>query len=158
MDPLGDPPLELLRPALTAATPVKIMHAARQDLEVLWPLFGAISPVFDTQVAAGLAGMAAQAGYGELVRRLLGVELEKAHTRTDWSRRPLSAAQLAYALDDVRYLSACARPCLSGWTSSAGLAGSRKSCGRWLRLKAFSSIRSGPSNGSRASRSWIRTA
>lgn len=105
VDPLGDPPLELLRPALTAATPVKIMHAARQDLEVLWPLFGAISPVFDTQVAAGLAGMAAQAGYGELVRRLLGVELEKAHTRTDWSRRPLSAAQLAYALDDVRYLS-----------------------------------------------------
>ena len=104
VDPLGNPDLDLMRPALSAATPIKIMHAARQDLEVLWPLFGAVGPVFDTQVAAGLTGLAAQVGYGELVRRLMGVELDKSHTRTDWSRRPLSAAQLTYAVDDVRYL------------------------------------------------------
>jgi ribonuclease D len=104
VDPLGNPDLAPLRPALTAATPVKIMHAARQDLEVLWPLFGAVTPVFDTQVAAALAGMPAQVGYGELVKRLLGVDLDKSHTRTDWSRRPLSPAQLTYAVDDVRYL------------------------------------------------------
>jgi ribonuclease D len=104
VDPLGSPDLGLLRPALTAQTPLKIMHAARQDLEVLWPLFGAVAPVFDTQVAAGLTGLPAQVGYGELVNRLLGVELDKSHTRTDWSRRPLSPAQLTYALDDVRYL------------------------------------------------------
>ena len=104
VDPLGNPDLEPLRDPLTQATPVKILHAARQDLEVLWPLFGAVAPVFDTQVAAGLTGMPAQVGYGELVRRLLGVELDKAHTRTDWSRRPLSPAQILYALDDVRYL------------------------------------------------------
>jgi ribonuclease D len=97
--------LEPLRPVI-ATGPVKLMHAARQDLEVLWPLFGAVAPVFDTQVAASLAGLPAQVGYGELVRQLLGVELAKAHTRTDWSRRPLSREQLHYALDDVRYLAA----------------------------------------------------
>lgn len=106
VDPLGNISLEALRSPLTQAPPVKIMHAARQDLEALWPTFGLVQPIFDTQVAAALAGMSAQIGYGELVRTLIGVELDKAHTRTDWSRRPLSAAQLLYALDDVRHLHA----------------------------------------------------
>lgn len=104
IDPLGAGDFAALRPALTAGGPVKIMHAARQDLEALWPLFGPVAPLFDTQVAAALTGLPAQVGYGELVRRQLGVEIDKSHTRTDWSRRPLSPAQLAYALDDVRYL------------------------------------------------------
>src|SRR5262249_1938088 len=60
--------------------------------------------VFDTQIAAALTGLPAQVGYAELVRRLLGRELPKTHTRTDWSRRPLSPEQIEYALDDVRYL------------------------------------------------------
>jgi ribonuclease D len=60
--------------------------------------------VFDTQIAAALTGLPAQVGYGELVRRLLGKDLAKSHTRTDWSRRPLSPEQIEYALDDVRYL------------------------------------------------------
>ena len=80
------------------------MHASRQDLEVLLPVAGLTRPVFDTQIAAGLTGLPAQIGYAELVRRLLGHELAKSHTRTDWSRRPLSAEQLDYALDDVHYL------------------------------------------------------
>jgi ribonuclease D len=71
---------------------------------VLLPMAGLTQPVFDTQIAAGLMGLPAQIGYAELVRRLLGVELAKSHTRTDWSRRPLSAEQLTYALDDVHYL------------------------------------------------------
>jgi ribonuclease D len=83
---------------------VKVMHAARQDLEVLFPVVGLVRPVFDTQIAAALAGHPAQVGYAELTRRLLGVELSKAHTRTDWSRRPLSPEQQEYALDDVRHL------------------------------------------------------
>ena len=87
----------------------KLLHAARQDLEALLPLTGApLGPVFDTQVAAGLLGFPAQIGYAELVRQLLGVELAKGHARTDWARRPLSAEQLAYAADDVRYLPALA--------------------------------------------------
>jgi ribonuclease D len=97
--------LAALVPLLTSGAP-KVMHAARQDLEVLLPAVGLIQPVFDTQVAAALAGHPSQVGYAELTRRLLGVELPKAHTRTDWARRPLSAEQQEYALDDVKYLAA----------------------------------------------------
>jgi len=104
IDPLALSDLSPLVPALTAGQPVKVMHASRQDLEVLFPVAGVVRPLFDTQVAAALAGMPAQIGYGELVRRVLGKELAKSHTRTDWSRRPLSAEQVEYALDDVRYL------------------------------------------------------
>ncbi len=105
VDPLADLALDTLVPAMTGSAP-KILHAARQDLEVLWPLFGAVTPVFDTQIAAALAGMPAQIGYSELVRRMLGIELAKAETRTDWSKRPLSEAQLRYAIDDVAHLGA----------------------------------------------------
>jgi ribonuclease D len=104
VDPLALADLAALVPTLTAARPVKVMHASRQDLEVLFPVAGIVGPVFDTQIAAALTGMPAQIGYGELVRRTLGKELAKSHTRTDWSRRPLSTEQVEYALDDVRYL------------------------------------------------------
>ena len=104
VDPLALTDLTPLTKALTSPGPVKVMHACRQDLEVLHPAVGLVRPVFDTQIAAALAGMPAQIGYAELVRRLLGHELPKAHTRTDWSRRPLSPEQLDYARDDVRYL------------------------------------------------------
>ena len=104
IDPLAIPDLGVLVPALTAPGTMKIMHAARQDLEVLLPAVGLVTPVFDTQIAAALAGHPAQVGYAELARRLLNVELPKAHTRADWSRRPLSAEQQEYALDDVRHL------------------------------------------------------
>ncbi len=104
VDPLAEIDLAPLQPALGGGTAPKILHAARQDLEVLWPVFGALEPLFDTQVAAALTGLPTQIGYSDLVRRLLGVELPKGQTRTDWSKRPLSAAQLAYAIDDVKHL------------------------------------------------------
>ena len=104
IDPLALPDLAPLAPVLTGGGTVKVMHAARQDLEVLLPAVGLVQPVFDTQIAAALAGFPAQIGYAELARRLLAVELDKAHTRTDWARRPLSAEQEEYALDDVRHL------------------------------------------------------
>src|SRR5262245_28662514 len=105
IDPLAVD-LAPLAPLLAAPGIVKVMHAARQDLEVMLPATGLVQPVFDTQIAASLAGHPAQVGYAELTRRLLGVELPKAHTRTDWSRRPLSPEQQEYALDDVRHLGA----------------------------------------------------
>ncbi|MGE0582523.1 MAG: ribonuclease D [Steroidobacteraceae bacterium] len=104
VDPLALESLTPIAAALGTAGPVKILHAARQDLEVLSAALGSVGPVFDTQVAAALAGFPAQVGYADLVRQLLGQDLAKAHTRTDWSRRPLSADQLQYALDDVRFL------------------------------------------------------
>jgi ribonuclease D len=104
VDPLALADLTPLQPTLCASRIPKVMHASRQDLEVLFPAIGLVRPIFDTQIAAALAGMPAQVGYAELVRRLLGTELAKSHTRTDWSRRPLSAEQIEYAIDDVRYL------------------------------------------------------
>ena len=104
VDPLLLTDLAALVQPLTMARPVKVMHACRQDLEVLYPVAGLVGPVFDTQIAAALTGAPAQVGYADLVRRLLGHDLSKAHTRTDWSSRPLSLEQIEYALDDVRYL------------------------------------------------------
>ncbi len=104
IDPLRLADLSALAQPLRLASAVKVMHACRQDLEVLHPAVGAVTPVFDTQIAAALAGAPAQVGYADLVRRTLGCDLAKAHTRTDWSLRPLSADQIEYALDDVRYL------------------------------------------------------
>ncbi len=83
----------------------KIIHAARQDLEVLLQALGVVpTPVFDTQVAAALLGHGDQIGYAALVEAIVGKALDKAHTRTDWCERPLSREQVEYALDDVRYL------------------------------------------------------
>ncbi len=82
-----------------------ILHSARQDLEVMY-LQDNRSPVnlIDTQIAAALLDYAPQIGLQALLAEELGVELEKEHTRADWSRRPLPDGALQYALDDVRYL------------------------------------------------------
>jgi ribonuclease D len=97
--------LEPLVQALTAPGARKVIHAARQDLEAFYlNVKRVISPVFDTQIAAGCIGLKPQLGYADLVKSLLDVSLAKGQTRTDWSKRPLTAAQLEYAADDVKYL------------------------------------------------------
>ncbi len=83
----------------------KVLHAAQQDVELFEGLTGELpSPVIDTQIASALAGYGAQVGYAQLAEKLLGVSLEKSETLSNWSHRPLTKAQLAYAVDDVRYL------------------------------------------------------
>lgn len=83
----------------------KVLHAARQDLELFYLVTGRVpAPLFDTQVAGALTGLPEQCGYSNAVEKILGVQLGKSHARTDWSRRPLSPAQIHYAADDVRYL------------------------------------------------------
>ena len=84
---------------------VKVFHAARQDAEIFLELFGAVpTPLFDTQVAAMVAGFGDQVGYDSLVASLTGGHIDKAHRFSDWSARPLSAAQVAYAAADVTFL------------------------------------------------------
>lgn len=117
VDPLALDDLQPLWDLLDDRNRVKVLHAARQDLEVLSqasrssvagvavPEGGRIpGPIFDTQLAAAFLGHPAQIGYGSLVAARLGRTLAKGHARTDWTRRPLSAEQLSYAADDVRYL------------------------------------------------------
>ncbi len=83
----------------------KVLHSGFQDLEILYNLCGKLPiPVFDTQIAAHLLGDSDQIGYAPLVDKVLGVKLNKAHTRSDWTYRPLSPEQLQYAEDDVVYL------------------------------------------------------
>ncbi len=83
----------------------KVLHSARQDLEIIFHLCGKLpTPVFDTQIAAALLGYGSQIGYAALVKSYLGVEIDKSQTRTDWLKRPLSQKQLEYAANDVRYL------------------------------------------------------
>ena len=83
----------------------KVFHAARQDIEIFVLKFGDVPrPLFDTQVAAMVAGFGDQVGYEALVGGLTGGSIDKAHRFSDWSVRPLSAAQIAYAAADVTYL------------------------------------------------------
>jgi len=85
--------------------PVKVFHAARQDIEIIWNLAKLIpAPLFDTQVAAMVCGFGEQVSYGELVKAVTRVALDKSSRFTDWSRRPLLPAQAEYALADVTYL------------------------------------------------------
>jgi len=84
---------------------LKVFHAGRQDIEIVWHLAGIIPhPVFDTQVAAMVLGHGDSISYDQLVQRITGHVLDKSLRFTDWSRRPLSAAQIAYAEADVTHL------------------------------------------------------
>ena len=89
---------------------VKVFHAARQDIEIVFAQTGkAPSPVFDTQIAAMVCGFNESVSYVNLVKKVTGIDLDKSSRFTDWSRRPLSPGQLTYALADVTHLRDCYR-------------------------------------------------
>jgi ribonuclease D len=105
IDPLADgidlePFLELMRDE----TILKVFHAARQDVEIFNILKAMPRPLFDTQIAGMAAGFGEQIAYDALVRQMLKIDLDKSSRFTDWARRPLSEAQLTYALADVTHL------------------------------------------------------
>ena len=106
IDPLAKdidlaPVLELL----ADTSIVKVMHAARQDMEIFFHMTGELpQPLFDTQVAGMVCGLGDQVGYEALIAKLTGARLDKSSRFTDWSHRPLSDAQLNYALGDVTHL------------------------------------------------------
>jgi ribonuclease D len=106
VDPLADGlDLAPLYAVLGNAGIVKVFHAARQDLEIFFIQGRVIPhPLFDTQVAAMVCGFGEQVGYETLVRKIARSDLDKTSRFTDWSRRPLSEAQKAYALADVTHL------------------------------------------------------
>jgi len=105
VDPLAISDLTPLFESIYNPAIVKVLHACRQDLEIFYQITGKIpGPIFDTQIAAPLLGFQENPGYAMLVSSFLNINLNKAHTRTDWSERPLSEDQVQYAADDVIYL------------------------------------------------------
>jgi len=105
VDPLAFDTREHLSGLFNDRSITKVFHACLQDLEVLELTMGAIPcPLFDTQVATALMQEDHQISYARLVEKELGIKLAKSETRTNWLKRPLSAAQLEYAADDVRFL------------------------------------------------------
>ena len=84
---------------------IKVFHAARQDIEIMWHRAGLIPhPIFDTQVAAMVLGHGDSISYEQLVQRITGDRIDKSHRFSDWAKRPLSRAQITYAVSDVTHL------------------------------------------------------
>lgn len=106
IDPLADGiDLTPLKELLMDDSITKILHAARQDMEIFYRICGAVpGPIFDTQIAGMALGLGDSAGYGALVKARLDISLDKGARFTDWSRRPLSEKQLSYAIADVTHL------------------------------------------------------
>ena len=108
IDPIAIDDLSPLKALLTDPNVIKVLHACSEDLETFEYAMGIMpEPLFDSQVAAQLAGLGNSLGYGRLVELLQGVILEKGESRTDWISRPLSPKQLQYAAEDVIYLLPC---------------------------------------------------
>ncbi|NIQ02807.1 MAG: ribonuclease D [Nitrospinaceae bacterium] len=105
VDPIAVKDLGPLLELLKQTDKVKVFHAGKQDLEILYRLSGeVVRPIFDTQVAASMVGWGAQISFAKIVKKVTGKRINKSETYTDWCRRPLSQRQIDYALDDVRYL------------------------------------------------------
>lgn len=105
VDPMTDIDLEPLFVLLRDTRVVKVFHAGRQDIEIFFHRGRTIpEPVFDTQVAAMVCGFGDSISYDNLVRRILGEQIDKSSRFTDWARRPLTEKQLTYAMADVTHL------------------------------------------------------
>jgi ribonuclease D len=105
IDPLSGVDLAPIMKLVADSGVEVVVHAGRQDLELLYERFGVVpSNVFDVQLAAGFAGRGASLPYGGIVKTILGVTLVKGEAYSDWCRRPLTQEQITYAGDDVRYL------------------------------------------------------
>ena len=105
VDPISVKDLSPLLELLKRRDIIKVFHAGKQDLEILFRLTDeVVQPMFDTQVAASMVGWGAQISFAKIVKKVTGKTISKAETYTDWCRRPLRQSQIDYAIDDVRYL------------------------------------------------------
>jgi ribonuclease D len=156
VDPLSKMDLQPLSWLMTNPKRLKIFHAAQQDLEVFeLSCFEKFTNLFDCQIAAALIGLDEQIGYGALVSKLLNIDLDKSQTRTDWTIRPLSAAQTDYAVNDVRYLKELCELMEQELINLGRYQWLQEDCGRlhsavslekrcftaWTKVKGFASLR-----------------
>ncbi|MFC4821918.1 ribonuclease D [Dokdonella ginsengisoli] len=156
IDPVADVDLAPLAALLGDAARCCVMHSASEDLEALATRHCALAQLFDTQIAASFAGLGAGLGYQKLVSALLGVDLPKAETRSDWLRRPLSAQQLEYAAQDVVHLPAL-RAELSARLETRGyLAWFAQDCARLLERARQREPDPEPQQSMRGAADWPR--
>jgi ribonuclease D len=105
IDPIAINNLDSFYNLLYDESITKVLHSAHQDLEIFFNIKKSIpTPLFDTQIAAPLFDYAQGIGYGNLVKEVLNIELDKGYARTNWKKRPLTKEQLRYAVDDAIYL------------------------------------------------------
>jgi len=166
IDPLAPLDLAGLGARLAGGRQPKIMHAARQDLEVLATIGAAApQPLVDTQLAAALLGLSDQISYAAIVEQFCGVAIDKSQTRTDWAQRPLSEEQLRYAALDVAYLlpvwhaleRELAAQGKSGWLAEEVerlLAVQDETTEPWQRLKGLAQLDAGGQAVARALAEW----
>jgi ribonuclease D len=105
IDPLPISDFEPLATVFTDTNIIKVFHSCSEDLEVIQYFLSCVpQPLVDTQIGAALANIGSAVGYGNTVKQLLNIELDKGETRSDWLQRPLQAKQITYAIQDVAYL------------------------------------------------------
>ncbi len=144
IDPMVDGNPDALA-RLLERCPTIVMHSASEDLEALLVACRRLPRrLFDTQIAASLAGMGAGLSLQKLIEATVGVVLSKSETRTDWLRRPLSPAQLAYAADDVRHLVAAAEVIIERLQSLGRLDWVEQDCARMLNAAESETINPHP--------------
>lgn len=108
IDPLQVDQLDPFGEVLSSPNVLKALHSCSEDIEALHNSYGyEINAVFDTQIAASISGLGQMMGYGSMVEAMLGLTLDKEHTKTDWLKRPLSEEQKIYAAQDVQFLLPC---------------------------------------------------
>lgn len=151
IDPLAVDPRPIFEPVADPSV-ATLVHAARQDLGLLAQSFGVEARgLIDTQIAAAFAGLSDQIGYGKMIQQLLGLPIDKGSQHTDWTRRPLSERQLAYALDDVRHLPAAWRALEARLESLGRVAWAREES---ARLAAATARRRPPEEAYRSVGGW----
>lgn len=105
IDPLAVRDLKPIYERIADPKLLKVLHAADQDLEIVFNESGLVAQnIMDTQIAAGFIGFGYPIGYGKLLQQLIGISLSKSESYTDWTNRPLTPSQIEYAIDDVKHL------------------------------------------------------
>lgn len=155
VDPLAFDIGDALRPQLGQGDTVTVMHSASEDLEALAPLLpGGPRQLFDTQIAAAFVGMGLGISYRALVAELVGTELDKGETRSDWMQRPLTESQRAYATLDVVYLAPVHQQLAERLIQRDRSAWHAEDCERLKRRACFREGDPQPQQGFRGAAEW----
>ncbi|HEY9732940.1 MAG TPA: ribonuclease D [Drouetiella sp.] len=144
VDPLALPDLKILWERICDPRILVVLHAANQDLDLVYGLSGLVpSNIFDTQIGAGFGGFGYPVGYGKLLNQLLGVTIAKTESFTDWLGRPLTESQIEYALEDVCHLLPMYDKLCAVLKDQGRLSWAEEECKRYVMAEKYQRDRSG---------------